>query len=60
MSDSHEIKTVAPDEPGLHEHPVDFKSYSRRCAYIFTVVICAVGLMVFVSYLPQITAGRPK
>ncbi|HUB86281.1 MAG TPA: hypothetical protein VMB22_00200 [Verrucomicrobiae bacterium] len=34
-------------------HPVDFNSYVRRCAFIFTAVICAVGLMVCVSYLPH-------
>jgi hypothetical protein len=33
-------------------HPVDFKSYLRRCLYVFIAVVCAVSLMIFVSYLP--------
>ncbi len=37
----------------LHEHPVDFNSYLRRCAAILAVVLCAVGLMIWASYLPQ-------
>src|ERR1700728_2950538 len=35
----------------LHEHPVDFNSYVRRCAGIFCVVLVAVGLMIWTSYL---------
>ena len=38
---------------GSHEHPVDFNSYVRRCAGIFCVVVVAVGLMIWTSYLPQ-------
>jgi hypothetical protein len=34
-------------------HPVDFKSYLRRCVYVFIAVLCAVSLMIFISYLPQ-------
>ncbi|MGC9943383.1 MAG: hypothetical protein ABSE48_16270 [Verrucomicrobiota bacterium] len=34
-------------------HPVDFKSYLRRCIYIFIGVLCAVSLMIYISYLPQ-------
>lgn len=37
----------------LHEHPVDFNSYLRRCLYVFIIVICAVGLMIYASYLPN-------
>jgi FtsH-binding integral membrane protein len=33
-------------------HPVDFKSYLNRCIYIFIGVLCAVSLMIFISYLP--------
>jgi FtsH-binding integral membrane protein len=33
-------------------HPVDFKSYLNRCIYIFIGVLCAVALMIFISYLP--------
>ncbi len=34
-------------------HPVNFKSYLQRCIYIFIAVLCAVGLMIYISYLPQ-------
>ncbi|HUE36180.1 MAG TPA: hypothetical protein VMO20_02215 [Candidatus Acidoferrum sp.] len=37
----------------LHEHPVNFNSYMRRCGAILGVVICAVILMIWASYLPQ-------
>jgi hypothetical protein len=33
-------------------HPVDFNSYLRRCLYVFITVLCAVGLMIWASYLP--------
>jgi FtsH-binding integral membrane protein len=33
-------------------HPVNFKSYLNRCIYIFIGVLCAVSLMIFISYLP--------
>ena len=36
-------------------HPVDFKSYLQRCIYIFIGVLCAVALMIFISYLPHYT-----
>jgi caa(3)-type oxidase subunit IV len=36
-----------------HEHPVDFNSYVRRCAFVFGAVVVAVGLMIWTSYLPQ-------
>jgi lipopolysaccharide export LptBFGC system permease protein LptF len=36
-----------------HGHSVDFKSYLRRCLYILVAVLCAVSLMIFISYLPQ-------
>jgi lipopolysaccharide export LptBFGC system permease protein LptF len=34
------------------EHPVDFKSYLRRCIFVFIAALCAISLMVFTSYLP--------
>ena len=37
----------------LHEHPVDFKNYVRRCIYIFIAILSAVSLMVWISYLPE-------
>jgi lipopolysaccharide export LptBFGC system permease protein LptF len=35
------------------EHTVDFRSYVRRCLYILVAVLCAISLMIFISYLPQ-------
>jgi len=43
--------------PQLHDHPVDFNSYVRRCACVFAVVLVAVGLMIWISYLPQAHFG---
>ncbi len=37
----------------LHEHPVDFNNYLRRCVYVFVAVVCAVSLMLVASYLPS-------
>jgi len=37
----------------LHEHPVDFKAYLRRCLYIFIAILCATSLMIWISYLPE-------
>ena len=34
-------------------HSVNFKSYLQRCIYIFIAVLCAISLMIFVSYLPH-------
>jgi FtsH-binding integral membrane protein len=50
MSESHPV-----EHPVGHadEHPVDFKNYVRRCIYIFIAVLCAISLMIFISYLPQ-------
>ena len=36
----------------VHEHPVDFNSYLRRCLYIFIAILCAISLMLWISYLP--------
>ena len=33
-------------------HPVEFNAYLKRCIYIFIGVLCAVSLMIFISYLP--------
>ena len=40
-------------ENELHEHPVDFKDYLRRCAYIFIAILCATSLMIWISFLPE-------
>jgi caa(3)-type oxidase subunit IV len=37
----------------LHEHPVEFGSYLRRCGMVLLVVLGAVGFMIWASYLPQ-------
>ncbi|MDE3066992.1 MAG: hypothetical protein KGJ60_05505 [Verrucomicrobiota bacterium] len=34
-------------------HAVDFHQYLRRCLYVFLAVLCAIGLMIFASYLPH-------
>ena len=47
-------------ESELHEHAVDFNNYLRRCVYVFIAVVCAVSLMIWISYLPRISAGRRK
>ena len=41
-------------ESELHEHPVDFNSYLRRCAYVLIAVLGAVSLMLVASYLPHV------
>ncbi len=54
MSETTTAKTADPHSPGTpqsHEHPVDFNSYVRRCAIVFAVVLCAVGLMIWASFL---------
>ena len=54
-----ELKTAEPHNAPLvghselHEHPVDFNAYLRRCAYIFVAILCAISLMVWISYLPS-------
>src|ERR1700690_3803416 len=35
-------------------HPVDFKSYLRRCVYVFAAVVCATALMIWASFLQQV------
>jgi caa(3)-type oxidase subunit IV len=34
-------------------HPVDFKSYCRRCLYVFIAVLCTTSLMIMASFLPH-------
>jgi heme/copper-type cytochrome/quinol oxidase subunit 4 len=40
-------------ESELHEHPVDYRDYLRRCAYIFVAILCATSLMIWISFLPE-------
>jgi heme/copper-type cytochrome/quinol oxidase subunit 4 len=54
-----ELKTAEPhDAPltgksELHEHPLDFKNYLRRCLFIFIAILCATSLMIWISFLPE-------
>jgi caa(3)-type oxidase subunit IV len=34
-------------------HSVDFKTYLRRCVYVFIAVICTTSLMIYASFLPN-------
>jgi len=34
-------------------HPVDFKTYFRRCVYVLIAVICTTSLMIYASFLPN-------
>jgi len=34
-------------------HSVDFKSYLRRCIYVFIAVVCTTALMIYASFLPH-------
>jgi caa(3)-type oxidase subunit IV len=36
-------------------HSVDFKSYFRRCLYVFIAVVCTTSLMIYASFLPHAT-----
>ncbi|HKW29693.1 MAG TPA: hypothetical protein VJT54_10180 [Verrucomicrobiae bacterium] len=49
-AEQHNAPFVGKSE--LHGHPVDFKSYLRRCVFVLVAVVCAVSLMLVASYLP--------
>lgn len=36
-----------------HDHHVDLNNYIRRCAYVFVAALCAIGGMIWASYLPN-------
>ena len=40
-------------EPHSVEHSVDFKTYIRRCIYVFIAVVCTTSLMIAASFLPN-------
>ena len=40
-------------DSGHDDHPVDFNSYVRTCVMVFCAVLVAVGLMIWVSFLPN-------
>jgi hypothetical protein len=54
-----EFKTAEPQNAPLpggaqaHDHPVDFNNYFRRCVFIFIAILCAISLMIWISYLPE-------
>jgi FtsH-binding integral membrane protein len=50
-AEQHNAPLVGHSES--HEHPVDFKNYLRRCVYIFIAILCAISLMIWISYLPE-------
>jgi heme/copper-type cytochrome/quinol oxidase subunit 4 len=50
-ADQHNAPPTGHSE--LHEHPVEFGAYLRRCGFVLAVVLCAVALMIWASYLPQ-------
>ena len=47
----HNAQFVGESE--LHEHPVDYRSYLRRCLYVFIAVLCTTALMIWISFLPH-------
>jgi caa(3)-type oxidase subunit IV len=52
MNESH--NTPAPaGAPEIHDHPVEFNAYLRRCAAVFVAALIAIALMIWTSYLPQ-------
>ena len=50
MSESHPVEHSVGH---TDEHPVDFKTYIRRCIYVFIAVVCTTSLMIFASFLPN-------
>ena len=54
-----ELKITGPARPplagkaGAHEHAVDYRSYLRRCLYVFIAVLCTTALMIWISFLPH-------
>ena len=50
-AESHNAPLTGKSE--LHEHPVDFNNYLRRCVFIFIAILCAMSLMIWISFLPE-------
>lgn len=51
MSDTQKIENPAAHK-AVDGHAVNFNNYLRRCLYIFIAILCAIALMVWISYLP--------
>jgi len=47
----HNAQFVGESE--LPGHAVDYKSYLRRCGYVFVAVLCTTALMIWISFLPH-------
>jgi cytochrome c oxidase subunit IV len=54
MSEPHSAKPAAATSAAGHDHPVDFNAYLRRCLFVFIAALCAISLMICVSFLPHI------
>jgi caa(3)-type oxidase subunit IV len=53
MKAAEQHSATVAGKPVLHdEHPVDFASYMRRCAGVLVVVLIALVLMIWSSFLP--------
>ena len=50
-AESHNAPLTGKSE--LHEHPVNFENYLRRCVFIFIAILCATSLMIWISFLPE-------
>ena len=50
-AEQHNVPLTGKSE--LHEHPVNFQDYLRRCVYIFIAILCATSLMIWISFLPE-------
>ena len=54
MSEAKPAEHPAPAAAAhADEHPVEFGAYLRRCGTVLAVVFCTVGLMIWISYLPE-------
>ncbi|HEU5397028.1 MAG TPA: hypothetical protein VFV81_07665 [Verrucomicrobiae bacterium] len=48
----NEPKTASLSHPAAPDHAVDFNRYVRTCAFVFIAALCAISLMLWVSFLP--------
>ena len=53
MSEPHPTHATA-GTPESHDHPVDFNTYTRRCAGVLGAALIFIGLMIWTSYLPLV------
>lgn len=50
---AHDVQHRAGTQTAVHDHSVNFKGYLRLCSFVFIAVLCAVSLMIFVSFMPH-------